>query len=141
MRSPRTPARKASVCGCPSSTVTSGAGRGRRREELADDGATHADVTAPALLEGPEDEVRAGQAGDAAVDSRRRQCRGGGDRFRHDRACADQGHVLFRRGVRGGQPATARACLLPAAFRQLGVGGHLGQSAVMMSTIEALDAW
>src|SRR5699024_9868040 len=35
MRSPRTPARKARVCGCPSSTVTSGAGWATRNSSSA----------------------------------------------------------------------------------------------------------
>ena len=54
------------MCGCPSRTVTSGAGCSGG-EQLVEDPAAYAREPGATLLEGPEDQVRARQADDPGV--------------------------------------------------------------------------
>ena len=86
MGSPRTPAKNDSVCGCPSRTVTRGAG--------ADGKNVAGDVYRPGIpAQRAEQQVRAGQADHSGV-TMAREHSAAADDLGHDRADSDERDLI-----------------------------------------------
>jgi len=104
-------------------------GRVRGGEQLVDDGSPDAGAAPAPLLEGPEHQVRAGQADHPGGDTVAPEGRCRGDHLGHDRAHPDEGDVISGGGVRG-DAVTAGDGLLASPLARRRVIEHRGQRRV-----------